>query len=343
MRAARGSGYLMAKVLVTGGAGYVGSHCAYGLKQAGHDVVVYDNLVNGHASFVKWGPFEHGDIRDRARLKAVLSAHKPDVVLHCAGLIEVGVSVRDPAEFYDNNVSGSLSLLECMRETGVDKFVFSSTCSIFGEPQRATLDETHPQAPLNPYAWTKLMVEQAAKDYALSYGLKYTVLRYFNASGAAPDQGIGEHHDPETHVIPLALFPLLGRRAGFKIFGTDYPTRDGTCVRDYVHVLDLADAHVRAIERLVAGGDNISCNLGTGDGVTVKELLDAIERVTGKRVPAEADGRRAGDSPALVADSGLAHTALGWTPTRRIEDSIASAWTWHTEVEPKLFPAKISA
>lgn len=333
----------MAKVFVTGGAGYVGSHCAYALSQAGHQVVVYDNLVNGHQQFVNWGPFERGDIRDKARLREALAAHQPDIVLHCAGLIEVGVSVRDPAEFYDNNVAGTLSLLEAMRDAKVANFVFSSTCSIFGEPQHPTLDEAHPQAPLNPYAWTKLMVEQAAKDYAASYGLKYTVLRYFNAAGAAPDAGIGEHHDPETHVIPLALFALLGRRAGFKIFGTDYPTRDGTCVRDYIHTLDLAAAHVSAIERLIAGGSNLSCNLGTGTGVTVKELLDAIERVTGKRVPATEDGRRAGDSPALVADNALARRELGWTPTRGIEQCIADAWKWHTEVEPKLFPAKLSA
>lgn len=333
----------MSRVLVTGGAGYVGSHCAYALKQAGHDVIVYDNLVNGHAQFVKWGPFEHGDVRDKARVKAVLAAHQPDIVLHCAGLIEVGVSVRDPAEFYDNNVTGTLVLLEAMREAGVDKFVFSSTCSIFGAPQRETLDETHPQAPLNPYAWTKLMVEQAARDYSNAYGLKYTVLRYFNASGAAPEAGLGEHHEPETHVIPLALFAVLGKRNGFKIFGTDYPTRDGTCVRDYVHTLDLADAHVAAIDRLLAGGGNLSCNLGTGTGVTVRELVSAIERVTGKRVPASEDTRRAGDSPALVADNALARRELGWEPKRGIEQCIADAWTWHTELEPKLFPEKLSA
>lgn len=333
----------MAKVLVTGGAGYVGSHCAYALKQAGHQVIVYDNLVNGHAVFAKWGPFEHGDVRDKARLSAVLAAHAPDLVLHCAGLIEVGVSVRDPGEFYDNNVAGTLTLLDAMRAAGIDKFVFSSTCSIFGEPQRPTLDERHPQAPLNPYAWTKLFVEQAVRDYSASYGLKYTVLRYFNAAGAAPDVGLGEHHEPETHVIPLALFSLLGRRAGFRIFGTDYPTPDGTCVRDYVHVLDLADAHVAAIDRLLAGAESLACNLGTGAGVTVKQLLAAIERVTGKRVPATEDGRRAGDSPALVADNALARRELGWSPKRGIETCIADAWKWHTEVEPKLFPAKLSA
>jgi UDP-glucose 4-epimerase len=333
----------MAKVLVTGGAGYVGAHCCYALARAGHEVVVYDNLVNGHAVFAKWGPFEHGDIRDRARLKAVLAAHRPDIVVHCAGLVEVGVSVRDPGEFYDNNVAGSLTLLAAMREAGIDRFVFSSTCSIFGEPQTPTLDEGHRQAPLNPYAWTKLAVEQAVRDFAAAYGLRYTLLRYFNAAGAAPDAGIGEKHEPETHVIPLALFAAIGKRAGFSVFGTDYPTRDGSCIRDYVHVLDLADAHVRAVDRLLAGGGNLACNLGTGTGVTVLELLAAVERVTGKRVPAALDGRRTGDSPSLVADNSLARRELGWAPTRGIDACIADAWKWHTEVEPKLFEAKRSA
>lgn len=333
----------MAKVLVTGGAGYVGSHCCYALAQAGHDIVVYDSLINGHAAFAKWGPLEIGDIRDKARLAAMFEAHKPDIVLHCAGLIEVGVSVVNPAEFYAANVTGTLTLLEAMRAAGVGKFVFSSTCATFGAPQRPLLDETHPQAPLNPYAWTKLMIEQALRDYSKSYGLKYAALRYFNASGAAPDQGIGEKHDPETHAIPLALFAAMGKRAGFKIFGTDYDTRDGTCVRDYIHVLDLADAHVRAVNRLLSGGDNLECNLGTGVGVTVLELLASIERVTGRRAPATPDARRHGDSPALVADNGRARAELGWAPARGIDDCIASAWTWHSEIEPALFPAKLTA
>ncbi len=327
----------MATILVTGGAGYVGSHCCLALKRAGHDVVVFVNLYNGHERFVKWGPFERGDIRDRARLSEVFAAHKPDAVLHCAALIEVGESVKHPDRFYDNNVTGALVLLDVMREAGVKPFVFSSTCATYGEPQRLPMDEAHPQAPVSPYGWTKLMVERASRDIAAAHGINFAHLRYFNAAGAAPDEGIGERHEPETHAIPLALMTLLGRRQGFKVFGQDYETRDGSCLRDYVHVLDLADAHVRAIDRLLAGGASLAANLGTGDGVTVLELLAAIERVTGKRVPAEAAARREGDAPALVADNAYARRELGWTPERGVDRIIADAWTLHSEVEPALF------
>mgnify|MGYP000322797933 CR=1 FL=1 len=327
----------MATILVTGGAGYVGSHCCLALKRAGHDVVVYDNLFNGHASFVKWGPFKNGDIRDKARLTEVFARHKPDAVIHCAALIEVGESVKFPDRFYDNNVTGALVLLDVMREAGVKPFVFSSTCATYGAPQRLPMDETHTQNPVSPYGWTKLMVERASRDIAASYGSSFAHLRYFNAAGATPTEGIGERHDPETHAIPLALLTLLGRREGFKIFGQDWDTRDGSCLRDYVHVLDLADAHVRAVERLLGGGASLAANLGTGDGVTVLELLAAIERVTGRRVPAAAAPRREGDAPALVADTSLVKRELGWSAQRGIDAIIADAWTWHAEVEPKLF------
>lgn len=326
----------MATILVTGGAGYVGSHTCLALTRAGHAVVVLDNFYNGHREFVKWGPLEEGDIRDKARLREVFAKHKIEAVVHCAALIEVGVSVKDPASFYDNNVLGALALLDVMREFGVSAFVFSSTCATYGAPQRMPLDETHPQLPLNPYGWSKLMVEQASRDYAAAYGLKFAHLRYFNAAGAAPSEGIGEWHEPESHAIPLALFTLTGKREGFKIFGSDYETRDGTCLRDYVHVLDLADAHVRAVERLLGGGANLAANLGTGDGVTVKELLDAIERVTGRAVPAALDARRPGDSPALVADTTLVRRELGWSAQRAIDQTIADAWEWHSTVLPKL-------
>lgn len=326
----------MATILVTGGAGYVGSHCALALSRAGHKVVVYDNLYNGHEKFVKWGPFERGDIRDKARLSDVFTAHKPDAVLHCAALIEVGESVKYPDRFYDNNVAGALVLLDVMREQGVKPFVFSSTCATYGEPQRLPMDETHRQAPVSPYGWSKLMTERASRDIAAAHGLSFAHLRYFNAAGAAPSESIGEKHDPETHAIPLALFTLLGRRDGFKIFGEDYDTRDGTCLRDYVHVLDLADAHVRAIERLLGGGESLAANLGTGDGVTVKELLTSIERVTGRAVPATPAPRRPGDAPALVADTTLVKRELGWSPTRGIDAIIADAWEWHARVEPAL-------
>jgi UDP-glucose 4-epimerase len=278
-----------------------------------------------------------GDIRDKARLTAAFAEHKPDAVLHCAALIEVGESVKHPDRFYDNNVTGALVLLDVMREAGVNAFVFSSTCATYGEPRRLPMDETHPQNPVSPYGWTKLMVERASADMAAAYGLKFAHLRYFNAAGAAPEEAIGERHNPETHAIPLALFTLLGRREGFKIFGQDYETRDGTCLRDYVHVLDLADAHVRAVERLLGGGASLAANLGTGDGVTVRELLDAITRVTGKSVPAEPAPRRDGDAPALVADNALAKRELVWTPTRGIDAIIADAWEWHGVAESKLF------
>ncbi len=327
----------MATILVTGGAGYVGSHCCLALKRAGHDVVVCDNLSNGHERFVKWGPFERADIRDKTRLTEIFAAYKPGAVIHCAALIEVGESVKHPDRFYDNNVTGALVLLDVMREHGVKAFVFSSTCATYGAPLRLPMDEAHPQAPVSPYGWSKLMIEQASRDIAAAHGLQFAHLRYFNAAGAAADEGIGERHDPETHAIPLALFTLLGRRHGFKIFGTDYETRDGTCLRDYVHTLDLADAHVRAVERLLGGGESLAANLGTGDGVTVRELLAAIERVTGKPVPAEAAARREGDSPALLADNAYARRELGWTPSRGIDQIISDAWRWHAEVEPALF------
>jgi UDP-glucose 4-epimerase len=327
----------MATILVTGGAGYVGAHCCLALKRAGHDVVVYDNLCNGHERFVKWGPFERGDIRDKARLTETFARHKPAAVLHCAALIEVGESVKHPGRFYDNNVTGALGLLDVMRGQGVNAFVFSSTCAVYGEPQHLPMDETHPQNPVSPYGWTKLMTERASRDIAAATGMKFAHLRYFNAAGACPEEGIGERHDPETHALPLALFTLLGHRDSFRIFGQDYPTRDGTCLRDYIHTLDLADAHVRAVDRLLRGGESLAANLGSGDGVTVLELLAAIERVIGKRVSAIPAPRREGDAPALTADNALAKRELGWSPQRGIDTIIADAWTWHSSVEPKAF------
>ncbi len=327
----------MATILVTGGAGYVGSHCCLALKRAGHDVVVYDNLSNGHERFVKWGPFERGDVLDRSRLSEVFANHSPDAVIHCAALIEVGESVKHPDYFYENNVTGSLILLDVMREWGVNNFVLSSTCATYGEPQRLPMDEAHPQNPVSPYGWTKFMIEQASRDIAAAYSLKFAHLRYFNAAGACPEEEIGERHEPETHALPLALFTLLGRRESFKIFGTDWPTRDGSCLRDYVHALDLADAHVLAVDRLLGGGESLAANLGAGAGVTVLELLTAIERVTGRKVPATPAPRRDGDAPALVADTALAKRELGWASERSIDVVIGDAWTWHSEVEPRLF------
>jgi UDP-glucose 4-epimerase len=322
-------------ILVTGGAGYVGSHTAMSLAAAGYRPVVYDNLCNGHEAFTKFGPFERGDIRDRARLDEVIARHKPAAVMHFAALIEVGVSVKEPAAFYDVNCRGALTVLEAMRAGGVESFVFSSTCATYGAPKFMPMDETHPQWPLSPYGWNKLFIERALADYGRAYGLRSTTLRYFNACGAAPEEGLGERHEPETHAIPLALFTLLGRRAGFSIMGEDYDTRDGTCERDYVHVLDLADAHVRALRKLIDGDPGDAFNLGTGHGVTVKELLAAIERVTGRKLPVSTGPRRPGDSPALVANPNKAKALLGWEPSRSLEEIVASAWRWHSEIEPR--------
>lgn len=319
----------MQTVLVTGGAGYVGSHACLALAQAGFAPVVFDDLSNGHREHVQWGPLEVGDIRDAARLDAVFAAHKPVAVLHFAARIEVGESVRNPGAFFDVNVGGTITLIEAARRAGCNALVFSSTCATFGEPVRMPMDETHPQTPLNPYGRSKLMVEQALADYDRHVGFRSTVLRYFNAAGADPEGRIGEWHEPETHAIPLAIQVALGQRSRFTIFGDDYDTPDGTAVRDYVHVLDLADAHVAALRRLLAGGSSEAFNLGSGTGVTVRELVDGVGRAAGAPLSVEIAPRRPGDAPMLVADNAKARAALGWTPSRDLDAILSSAWTWH--------------
>ncbi|WP_025657977.1 UDP-glucose 4-epimerase GalE [Rhizobium sp. IBUN] len=318
-------------VLVVGGAGYIGSHTCLDLANKGFKPVVFDNFSNGHREFVKWGPAEEGDIRDRARLDEVLATHKPAAILHFAALIEVGESVKDPVAFYENNVIGTLTVLAAAQAAGVKAFVFSSTCATYGLPQSVPLDETHRQVPINPYGRTKYIVEQALADYDKYTGFRSVVLRYFNAAGADFEGRIGEWHQPETHAIPLAIDAALGRREGFKVFGTDYETRDGTCVRDYIHVLDLADAHVRAVEHLLRGGESVALNLGTGTGTTVKELLGTIERVSERPFPVEYAGRREGDSHTLVANNDKAREILGWTPQYDLSQIIRSAWNWHAK------------
>ncbi|CDM59799.1 MULTISPECIES: UDP-glucose 4-epimerase GalE [Rhizobium] len=318
-------------VLVVGGAGYIGSHTCLDLANKGFKPIVFDNFSNGHREFVKWGPAEEGDIRDRARLDEVLAKHKPAAILHFAALIEVGESVKDPVAFYENNVIGTLTLLAAAQAAGVKAFVFSSTCATYGLPQSVPLDETHRQVPINPYGQTKYIIEQALADYDRYTGFRSVVLRYFNAAGADFEGRVGEWHQPETHAIPLAIDAALGRREGFKVFGTDYETRDGTCVRDYIHVLDLADAHVRAVEHLLRGGESIALNLGTGTGTTVKELLNTIERVSERPFPVEYAGRREGDSHTLVANNDKAREILGWTPQYDLSQIIRSAWNWHAK------------
>ncbi|MBB2749465.1 UNVERIFIED_ORG: UDP-glucose 4-epimerase [Rhizobium aethiopicum] len=318
-------------VLVVGGAGYIGSHTCLDLANKGYKPVVFDNFSNGHREFVKWGPAEEGDIRDRARLDEVLAKHKPAAILHFAALIEVGESVKDPVSFYENNVIGTLTLLSAAQAAGINAFVFSSTCATYGLPQSVPLDETHRQVPINPYGRTKYIVEQALADYDQYRSLRSVVLRYFNAAGADFEGRIGEWHQPETHAIPLAIDAALGRRQGFKVFGSDYETRDGTCVRDYIHVLDLADAHVRAVEYLLKGGESVALNLGTGTGTTVKELLGAIEDVSNRPFPVEYIGRREGDSHTLVANNDKARDVLGWVPQYDLSQIIRSAWNWHAK------------
>jgi UDP-glucose 4-epimerase len=293
--------------------------------------VVYDNFSNGHREFVKWGPAEEGDIRDRARLDEVLAKHKPAAILHFAALIEVGESVKNPVAFYENNVIGTLTLLSAAQAAGIKAFVFSSTCATYGLPQSVPLDEGHRQVPINPYGRTKYIVEQALADYDQYTDFRSVCLRYFNAAGADFEGRIGEWHTPETHAIPLAIDAALGRRQGFKVFGSDYDTRDGTCVRDYIHVLDLADAHVRAVGYLLRGGQSVALNLGTGTGTTVKELLSTIETVSERPFPVEYVGRREGDSTTLVANNDKARDILGWTPQYDLSQIIESAWNWHAK------------
>jgi len=327
------------KILVTGGAGYVGSHAVRRLVAAGHDVWVIDNLVYGHRACVEAlglpeDRFIHGDLTDRPRVEQLLKANAIEAVMHFAAYALVGESVTDPAKYYQNNVVGTLSLLEAMRAAGVGVIVFSSTCATYGVPEQVPIPEDHPQAPINPYGYTKLVIEHALADYHHAYGLAYAALRYFNASGAADDGSIGEDHTPETHLIPLVLDVALGKREHITIFGSDYPTPDGSCVRDYIHVDDLADAHLAAIEKLAAAADTplaIRCNLGTGVGSSVREVIAAAEKATGKPIPAVEGERREGDPPELVADPAGAERMLGWRAKRTdLDETVASAWRWHS-------------
>ena len=319
----------MLTVLVSGGAGYIGSHTCLRLSEAGFRPVVFDNLSNGHADFARWGPLEVGDIRDATRLDEVFAVHRPAAVIHFAALIEVGESVVYPDRFYENNVSGALNLIGSARRGGVNALVFSSTCATYGDPVQVPMDETHPQAPLNPYGRSKLMVEQILQDLDRYSGFRSVILRYFNAAGCDPEGRIGERHEPETHAIPLAIRAAMGSNQGFKIFGNDYPTADGTAVRDYVHVLDLADAHVLALNHLLSGGQSEVFNLGTGTGTSVHELVAAIQALAGGGFDAQSAPRRIGDAPALVADNRKAREILGWTPRYSLTDIIETAWRWH--------------
>jgi UDP-glucose-4-epimerase GalE len=320
----------MANILVTGGAGYIGSHTCKQLAASGHTPIVYDNLSNGHRDAVRWGPFEAGDITDGERLRAVIRAHKPQAVIHFAGLIEVGISVADPAAFYQTNINGSLTLLRAMIDEGVNSIVFSSTAAVYGQPESVPIPESAPAVPVNPYGETKRAVEAMLGNFATAHDLRYAALRYFNAAGADPDGELGERHDPESHLIPLVLFAALGRRPHINIYGTDYPTSDGTAVRDYAHVSDLARAHVAALDYMTAAPEPLIANLGTGAGYSVRQVVDTCRRITGRDIVSRDAPRRAGDPPELVAAVERARERLGWSAQMSDLDTIvATAWAWH--------------
>jgi UDP-glucose 4-epimerase len=323
----------MRNVLVTGGAGYIGSHTCLALSRQGFTPVVVDNLTNGHREFVQWGPFEPGDIRDRQRLDQIFSTYKPVAVVHFAGLIEVAESIANPIAFFDNNITGSLTLLAAAHGAGVHGLVFSSSCATYGIPDQTPMTESHVQRPISPYGRSKLVIEQVLSELSRYKDFRSVSLRYFNAAGAEPENGLGEWHDPETHVIPLAIQTAKGLRPHFRIYGSNYPTRDGTCIRDFVHVTDLAEAHVRAVRYLLLGGGSVSLNLGTGTGTSVKELIKAVEDVSGRRLQVELASRRDGDPPELVADNSSAGKVLAWSPQHDFGSIIQSAWRWHSRSE----------
>jgi UDP-glucose 4-epimerase len=317
-------------ILVTGGAGYIGSHCCKALWQKGFHPVTIDNLVYGHKKFVKWGDFFQGDVGNPADLKKCLSRYQIDAVMHFAAYAYVGESVQDPLKYYENNLRNTIELLHAVLENGIQYVVFSSTCATYGTPTKTPIDESHPLNPINPYGKTKWMIEEILEDYGAAYGLKSIRLRYFNAAGADPDGDIGEDHDPETHLIPLVLDVAAAKRASINVFGTDYGTPDGTCIRDYIHVTDLAEAHILALQRLMDGAESSFYNLGTGRGFSVLEVIERARHITGKGIAAEHTDRRPGDPPVLIASNKKAIAELGWKPRYAdLDDIIGTAWRWH--------------
>lgn len=317
-------------VLIVGGAGYIGSHTAKRVAHAGLTPIVFDNLEYGHKSAVKWGPFVEGDLADTPLIQRVLREYEVTSVIHFAAYAYVGESVTNPRKYFRNNVVCTLNLLDAMVDAGVREIVFSSTCATYGEPHEVPISENHPQKPVNPYGESKLVVEKILHWYAGAYGTHFAALRYFNAAGADPDGELGEDHDPETHLIPLAIAAALGRGSELAIYGSDYPTPDGTAVRDYIHVTDLAEAHWLALRHLATSSDNLRLNLGTGRGHSVREVVAAVEKISGRKVPAREAPRRAGDPPALVADAREASRVLGWRPKHPdLETIVQHAVRWH--------------
>jgi UDP-glucose-4-epimerase GalE len=317
-------------ILVTGGAGYIGSHAAKALAEAGYEPITYDNLGRGHRESVRWGPLVVGDLADRVLLAKTIERYRVDAVMHFAAFAYVGESVEQPELYFRNNVANSLTLLEAMNEAGVRRIVFSSTCATYGLPEKIPISEDAPQHPVNPYGESKLMIERMLHWQGEARGLTYAALRYFNAAGADPGGEIGEDHDPETHLIPLVLQGAAGMRPAIEIFGTDYPTPDGSAIRDYIHVTDLAEAHVLALKHLLKGGASLKLNLGTGRGHSVREVIAAAERITGRKIARRETARRPGDPPMLVADAQQARATLNWAPKRSgLDDILSSAWAWH--------------
>lgn len=317
-------------ILVTGGAGYIGSHFVKHLLGSGYEVTVFDNLSRGHREAVDTkANFENIDILDYYKLLTTLRQYEFDAVVHFAAFAYVGESVENPSLYYVNNVVGSMNLIRAINECGIENFVFSSTCSVYGEDVEIPISELQPANPINPYAQTKLMIEKILQDFGNAYGLKYAALRYFNAAGADSKSDLGESHDPEPHLIPLILQTALGKREKIFVFGDDYPTPDGTCIRDYIHVEDLADAHLKAVNYLVEKKESLIVNLGTGTGNSVMEVIETARKITCAEIPTEITKRRAGDPPSLVADNSLAKKKLGWTPKHNLNSIIKTAWKWH--------------
>jgi UDP-arabinose 4-epimerase len=319
----------MTTILVTGGAGYIGSQACKELAQAGYQPVAFDNLCYGHRDLVRWGPLVEGDILDRAALDAALHQYRPSAVMHFAAFAFVGESVTDPGKYYRNNLVGSLTLLEAMRDAGVQQLVFSSTCATYGVPLSERLAEDHPQAPINPYGASKLMVERMLRDFGAAHGLRSIALRYFNAAGADPGGDLGEDHEPEPHLIPLVL-RAAAQGGAITVYGDRHATPDGTCIRDYIHVADLAQAHVLALRALESGASSAAYNLGNGRGYSVKEVIDAARSVSGRGIAVEIGSPRPGDPPRLVADAARAKEELGWRPAfPHLSDIIGTSWRWH--------------
>ena len=316
-------------ILIVGGAGYIGSHVNKYLSKKGYETIVFDNLSKGHRELVKWGKFIEGDLGKIEEVRKVFKENKIEAVMNFAAFIEVGESVKDPEKYYWNNTVNTLNLLKVMKESGVNKIIFSSTAATFGNPQYVPIDEKHLQSPINPYGMTKLMIENIFKDYEKAYGLKYVVFRYFNACGADVEAETGEWHEPESHLIPLVFQAAMGIRENIKIFGTDYQTADGTCIRDYVHVADLAQAHWLGLERLLKGGESEFYNLGNGKGFSVREVIESVKRVTGKNFEVVEDVRREGDPAVLIAGSEKAKSELGWKPEfTSLDEIVRTAWEW---------------